>query len=261
MEKEESGKLKAINVTAPGGVSIKPPKRDRKRAPRGKGKGDAASGESEDEAAPANETPAPKEKTEGAAKSNGRKKGGDKGGEKKTPVEKKAPTESKPREPPFHDAIDEEAKASIKAKGVDLGRKMTVDVAFGDSRIKLGQGGYAGLADSSGMVGEGTYTCDEKGLVAFTWERCLSYSDGKWSSGDIGKLIKSLSLANGTSICQLLLQSKVFAIMYHANSCSSYVTFLLQMRLDLSGQMKPPRVFGELRRATRRKLWQRTASR
>ena len=205
VEKEESVKLKAINVTAPGGVSIKPPKRDRKRAPRGKGKGegDALSGESGDEATPAKEAPVPKEKPEGAAKSNGRKKGGAKEGEKKAPAEKKVATESKPREPPFHDAIDEEAKASIKAKGIDLGRKMTVDVAFGDSRIKLGQGGYAGLADATGMVGEGTYTCDDKGLVTFTWERCLSYADGKWSSCDTGKLIKSLSLANGKSTFEL----------------------------------------------------------
>ena len=194
VEKEESGKLKAINVTAPGGTSIKPPKRDRKRGPR-KGKGGTASGESGDEAAPA-DNEAPKEK-EGGAK-NGRKKSGEKkpAAEKKAATEKK--TEAKPREPPFHDSIEEEAKASIKAKGVDLGRKMTVDVAFGDARIKLGQGGYAGLANASGMVGEGTYTCNEKGQVTFTWERCLTYADGKWISGDIDKLTKSLSLVNGT---------------------------------------------------------------
>lgn len=191
VEKEESGKLKAINVTAPGGESIKPPKRDRKRGPR-KAKSGTVSEESGDEMV---ETEEPKEKEVGAK--NGRKKRGEKKLAAETKVAEKKP-ESKPREPPFHDAIDEESKASIKAKGVDLGRKMTVDVAFGDSRVKLGQGGYAGLANATGMVGEGTYTCDAKGEVTFTWERCLTFADGKWSSGDSGKLVNSFSLANGT---------------------------------------------------------------
>lgn len=182
VETEESGKLKAINVTAPGGGSIKPPKRDRKRGPR-KGK-NGESGESGDDV-----TGEKKEVTEKDTKEN---EGPKPNGRKKS--EKKA--DPKPREPPFHDVIEEDVKVLIKATGVDLGRKMTVDVALGDSRIKLGQGGYAGLANASGMVGEGTYTCDEKGQVTFTWERCLAFADGKWSSGDMEKLIKSLSLAS-----------------------------------------------------------------
>lgn len=195
VETEESGKLKAINVTAPGGTSIKPPKRDRKRPPR-KGKVAAENGEPGEEEI-AVEGDAVKEKSGGGGGRNGRGRKST-GGEKK-PVTEKA--EAKPREPPFHDAIDEEAKASIKAKGIDIGRKMTVDVALGAARIKLGQGGYAGLADGSGMVGEGTYLCDSSGLVTFTWDRCLVYAaaDGTWTSSDTSKLLQSVSLANGTS--------------------------------------------------------------
>lgn len=198
IEKEESGKLKAINVTAPGGASIKPPKRERKRLPR-KGKEEGANGdEAEAEVAADDEADADGAKEGGGAgRSNGRRKGGR---SRKTPDGEVKTAEPKPRVPPFHDVINEEAKNSIKAKGVDLGRKMTVDVAFGDLRIKLGQGGYAGLASAKGTIGEGTYTCDDNGLISFTWERCLAFADGKWTSADVGTLVGSLSLANGTSI-------------------------------------------------------------
>lgn len=183
MEKEEdTGKLKAINVTAPGGGAIKPPPRERKRRPlKGKSSGGAgaATSSGDEAAAPSDE------------KKNG---GGKKAGGAGKPS---AATSSSGREPPFHDIIGADAKAKIKDKGVDLGRKMTIDVALGDARIKLGQGGYAGLALASAVVGEGTYTCDESGNVNFTWERCLEYKDGSWTAGDAGKLLKSFSLANG----------------------------------------------------------------
>lgn len=174
VEKEESGKLKAVNVTAPGGGSLKPPPRDRRRRSGRKGKG---SGESGDEAVVSGD--------EGAKKSGG----GRNGGKKK---------ETKPREPPFHSVIEVDVKEQITAKGLELGQKMTIDVANGDARVKLGQGGYAGMALESGLVAEGTYTCDEKGTVTFTWERCLEYKDGEWSPGDTEKLIKTMSLVSGT---------------------------------------------------------------
>ena len=181
IEKEESGKLKAIDVTAVGGGPVQPPKRDRKRGPR-KGKTSGEGGE----AAPA-PTPAP-----AAASTKATTNGGKGGAAKEKPA----------REAPFHDVIKDDAKAKITAKGVELGRKMTIDVALDDSRIKLGQGGYAGLAHASGMVGEGSYVCDADGLVKFTWERCLKYKDGKWSKGETSELLQSFSLVNGK--CNLL---------------------------------------------------------
>jgi len=179
IEKEESGKLKAINVTSVGGGPVKPPKRDRKRGPR-KGRPSEEGGA---EAAAATAAP---------AKKNGGKANGGGGGGGDTPAKEKAA-----REPPFHDVITEEAKKQIAAKGVDLGRKMTIDVALEQARIKLGQGGYAGLAHASGMVGEGTYACDEQGQVTFTWERCLKHADGKWSTAETSELLPGFSLANG----------------------------------------------------------------
>lgn len=100
--------------------------------------------------------------------------------------------------------MTEEVKASIAAKGVDLGRKMTIDIALGGARIKLGQGGYAGLADARGMVGEGTYTCDPAGNVSFIWERCLLFSDGNWNAASTDSLLKSLSLPKGMWIKSMI---------------------------------------------------------
>jgi len=174
IEKEESGKLKAIDVTAPGGGPIKPPKRERKRGPRSKGaKGGAAAAEGEEGGATNGNHAAAKE-----------------------PV---------PREPPFHDILTEENKAKVAAKGVDLGRKMTVDVALDEARIKLGQGGYAGLAHARGMVGEGTYVCDEQGQVTFTWERCIQYTGGKWVKAETSELPQKFSLVEGMFLSLLLL--------------------------------------------------------
>lgn len=113
----------------------------------------------------------------------------------KKPIENDTP--QKEREPPFHDSINEAAKEAITGKGIELGQKMTIDVAIGDTRIKLGQGGYAGLAHSSGMVGEGTYICNENGVVTFDWERCLEFIGGSWTSGSTSKLMTSLSLTAG----------------------------------------------------------------
>jgi hypothetical protein len=176
-----------MNVTAPGGLSIKPPpKREKKRPPRkaptaenGDSANQAVTTEADDNVAP------PKEK-------NGRTK---KAAVKKTTG---TPTSTKPpRDPPFHDVLTDDVKTSIAAKGVELGRKMTVDIALGGARIKLGQGGYAGLADARGMIGEGTYTCDMTGNISFVWERCLVFSDNKWNATATDALLLSLSLPKG----------------------------------------------------------------
>jgi hypothetical protein len=109
------------------------------------------------------------------------------------PKEGAAPKAKSPREPPFHAVLSEEIKAEIAAKGLQMVRN-TVDLAIGDARIKLGQGGYASLVEKSGIVGEGSFVCDEAGQVVFTWERCLQMANGAWQVGDVSQLMSSLSL-------------------------------------------------------------------
>jgi hypothetical protein len=196
IETEASGKLKAMNVTAPGGTSIKPPpKGERKRRPRKTAVGSSPdeNGVSHDADTPA-DTAVTGDDVAPSKERNGRTK---KPTVKKTATTPIATSSKPPRDPPFHDVLLDDVKASISAKGVDLGRKMTVDIALGGARIKLGQGGYSGLADARGMIGEGTYTCDSAGNVSFSWERCLLFSDNKWNATTTDALLLSLSLPTG----------------------------------------------------------------
>jgi hypothetical protein len=190
IETEASGKLKAMNVTAPGGVSIKPPPKREKKRPQRK----AVAAENGDAVNPALTT-AVDDNVAPVKEKNGRTK---KPSVKKAAETTAAAIAKPPRDPPFHDVLTDDVKASIAAKGVELGRKMTVDIAIGGARIKLGQGGYAALADARGMIGEGTYTCDMTGNVSFVWERCLVFSDNKWNATATDALLLSLSLPNGT---------------------------------------------------------------
>jgi cold shock CspA family protein len=195
VEKEDSGKLKAINVTSPGGGPIKPPSRERKARIRKE-----RPGKNDDNADSAGEG-------KDAAVSDDGGEDGNTGGKGRAPGRRRNPRPprkngdsadgpKKEREAPFHDVINEETKNKITEKGVALGQKMTVDVALGDARVKLGQGGYAGLAHASGMVGEGTYKCDENGAITFDWERCLIFADGNWAKADTSELMPSMSLAD-----------------------------------------------------------------
>jgi hypothetical protein len=176
VEKEESGKFKAVNVTAPGGGPLKPPP---KREPRVKT--EPAEGDELKESGDEN----------GEKSARGNRRGGGRGGRgKKSTGEKKV-------DPPFHDVIADEVKQQIEATGIELVKKNTIDVALGGARIKLGRGGYCGYCSSDATVAEGTYICDEQGVVTFDWKLAIEYSGDKWIPSDISKLMPTLSLVAG----------------------------------------------------------------
>lgn len=187
VEKDEEGKLKAMNVTGEGGTPLEPPPREKKpkkasldKAPRDK---------------PNNRKPTKKNGNVETPKTEGPKR-----------------KDSKKKEAPFHSVLLDEVRSKVKERGIDLNMKSTVDVALEDSRIKLGQGGYAGLVKADGTIAEGGYDCDEHGLVTFKWDRCLIFEEGKWKLGDEKALIASVCLTDGKlmlaescslNICQL----------------------------------------------------------
>lgn len=105
-------------------------------------------------------------------------------------------------DPPFHDVIKPAVKEKIQSRGLDLNLKSTVDIAVGGARVKLGQGGYAGYAHAEGKIGEGSYDCDDEGLVTFSWKRCLKFNGGTWEAEDPSLLPSSVSLQDGESLCQ-----------------------------------------------------------
>jgi hypothetical protein len=182
---EDTGKLKAVNVTNPDGSPVVPPPRERRRRQPKEDDGAEGGGEATAEGEEKTEDETAKKPR---GKGKGRKPSGGKDDAKKSTTVK---------DPPFHTSISEDVKKTMEEKGLELGKRTTVDVAIGDARIKLGQGGYAGVALASAAVGEGSYTCDESGTVTFKWDRSLEFKDNAWTKGDESKLIVSLSLADG----------------------------------------------------------------
>ncbi|KAL7577439.1 hypothetical protein ACA910_004723 [Epithemia clementina (nom. ined.)] len=100
------------------------------------------------------------------------------------------------REPPFHTKLSEDLRTQITAKGIVLGNRTTIDVALAPhARIKLGQGGYAGICLQTAIVGEGTYVCDPAtALVTFTWTRAIQCTANAWQPYEPSQLLPSFSL-------------------------------------------------------------------
>jgi hypothetical protein len=182
VEKDEAGKFKATNVTLPGGQPVKPPPKREPRAPSAdQENGDGAA------AAPSGGRGGGRRRISGRSGPGGRGRGGS--------------GTSGPRPPPkeaFHSVMTDAAKETVKSKGIDLGTKLTIDLALGDSRVKLGQGGYCSYCTKDAKVYEGTFTCDENGAIQFEWARALVCTGGTWSPTDASTGMKSLSLTGGT---------------------------------------------------------------
>uniref|UniRef100_A0A7S2VCA4 CSD domain-containing protein n=1 Tax=Entomoneis paludosa TaxID=265537 RepID=A0A7S2VCA4_9STRA len=185
-KEEETGKLKAVNVTNVDGTPIVPPPRQPRR-PRNKAE------EGGEETTPVEE--------DGEAPKNSSRRNNNKGKSSRNNNNKTSDdTKSTPRDPPFHAKLSDELKGQIESQ-TSLAltpHKTTVDVALGDhTRIKLGQGGYAGICLASpAMIGEGHYECTELGVVRFSWARSIKFLEEtqEWTVADAADLLNTFSL-------------------------------------------------------------------
>jgi len=93
-------------------------------------------------------------------------------------------TEEKKKQPAkrFDDGFSDAVKAQIKKK-VEV-RSPICMISIGDARVKLGPEGYCAILHSSGIVGEGTFVCDESGVVTLTWRNILTCEDNAWTPSD-----------------------------------------------------------------------------
>lgn len=157
---DDDGKAKAVNVTAPGGGPCTGVRSRRRQGGGGGGGGN-------------NSKPAPRNQN------------------------RRGP--AKPKEPFWHESLNEDVKNILKEKDIRT-TTGTIDVAVGDARVKLGTQGYASVAHAAGIIGEGTFACSENGVATFTWEHCISYS-GSWvvDQEKAALLPSSLSLSDGMS--------------------------------------------------------------
>jgi hypothetical protein len=158
---DDDGKLKAVNVTAPGGGPCTGP-----RIRHGPRRTDADAGEHQN--------------------------GGTNGNRKKK--ERPAP------QPKWHEELAQSVKDSLTDKSISLATG-TIDVAFDTARVKLGTGAYTSMVDSSGYLAEGSYTHSEDGTIKLTWDRALKLDSGEWKSMPVESVEpKTLNLSDGTFV-------------------------------------------------------------
>lgn len=170
---DADGKLKADNVTAPGGGPCTGPRRQRKE----KKPVDAA-------AAPVAvaEKPAKKKQPAADSKNGGKKKNG-----------------KKPQDQPWHEILKTEVKELLSSKSIRHATG-TVDVAIDKQRIKLGTRGYVSMAHADAILAEGTFAANEDGVITMTWEHVLKFSDGEWKGASADGVIGSFALTDGNIV-------------------------------------------------------------
>jgi len=142
---DEDGKVKAVNVTAPGGGPCTGPRKPRPHIRRRDGRGGGGGGK--------------KSSAAGATAGAG-------GANNKGPA--------KPRDPFWHESLNDSVKGMLEEKGIRMGTG-TIDVSIGEARVKLGTNGYSSVAHAEMMLGEGSFTCDVDGNVTLTWKHCIAF--------------------------------------------------------------------------------------
>jgi hypothetical protein len=203
---DDTGKLKAVNVTSADGSPCPGPdarKRRPKKSTSGVGKGEkdvtAASGDDGEN----------KNGSVDEGKSNDKGNSGKKprrrnrnNGSKKGANGTVAPSSAEAKKEDSWDKIlDENVQEALKSKNITVngGRAF---LAFGDARIKLGTDGYAALAHSTAVLAEGSWTVIPSGAVTFMWERVLKLDENEWVLSTVlaekEVLINGIDFSDGT---------------------------------------------------------------
>lgn len=174
---DDGERVKAENVTAPGGGPCTGPS-SRHRGSRNKKTTDAnAEGTSEEEGAEDgnhDEEAAADGEKEKKTRPRGRGRGAPRGrGPNNANKEHKEPVVF------WHASLSPEVKMALETKGVRT-TTGTIDVSIGSARVKLGTGGYSSVAHADGVLAEGNFTCENDGQVTMVWEKVISFSNGEW---------------------------------------------------------------------------------
>lgn len=97
-------------------------------------------------------------------------------------------------EPHWHAELNDNVKMAIESKGIRA-TTGTIDVSIGSARVKLGTGGYSSMAHAEGILAEGSFEYENNGTATIRWERCIVFKDGAWIGVDSdARLVSSLSL-------------------------------------------------------------------
>ncbi len=122
--------------------------------------------------------------------------------EKSSPPKRRERRERREPQPIWHDTLSPEVKQSLQDKNIRTSTG-TIDLSYGNARIKLGTRNYASLANEDKVLAEGSFTCDSDGLATFEWKRALRFSvdnegDGLWNVLlDLKSLVSEIKLTDG----------------------------------------------------------------
>lgn len=213
MYTDEAGKYKSRNVTQPGGAPCEIPERKSTGA-RKRGTGDGEGGkdgegdgkEKENKNGEGNKNGESGDAKGGRPRRNNKaKKEGD--GNAGSDNKKEAGAAGRGRPAPrkrFDDGISADVKTKMKDKKLDM-RQTSLLIVMDNFRLKFGPDGYAALCHADGIMAEGTFTCDDEGIVTLTWKNMLKFEGGEWKTDDpiagssTGVLVSTFNWTDGES--------------------------------------------------------------
>jgi len=170
---DDGGRIKAENVTGPGGGPCTGPRKHRTNRRR----------EHEEH----------HEEDHPAVNGGGRRRRNDHGGSR---GRRNQPRTNKPTEAHWHASLNPNVKNALETKGIRAATG-TIDVSVGSARVKLGTGGYSSVAHADGILAEGTFSCDSEGNATMQWDKCIAFKDGAWVLVENeSRLVTALSLAD-----------------------------------------------------------------
>ena len=194
----EDGKVKAEDVTAPGGGPVKAPnnaaRRPRRRRGGGRGGAKAEAGAAGDEEGGQDggdgggDRYQDGEEAGGAAAGGGGEGAGGEGGGTRRGRGAGSGRRAAPREKRSHwheGALSEDVKKVLTDKSIRTSTG-TLDISFGDARIKLGTRSYSSVAHAAGLLAEGSFECDADGNVTLEWKRAIKFDmdSAEWHGCD-----------------------------------------------------------------------------
>lgn len=173
---DEDGKPKAENVTAPGGGPCTGPRKLRTHQNRRR-----------------------RHHTSQKNDVNG-EMGGVGGGETTTTSGEDGKASTAPRkkepQPLWHDALSEEVKMALSDKSIRTSTG-TLDISYGNARIKLGTRSYSSIANEDGVLAEGSFECDADGHAEFEWKRAIRFTDVWNPFLDLNSIVSEVNLTDG----------------------------------------------------------------
>mmetsp|Transcript_31609 Transcript_31609/g.48388 ORF Transcript_31609/g.48388 Transcript_31609/m.48388 type:complete len:258 (-) Transcript_31609:401-1174(-) len=194
--KDDTGKIKADDVTAPGGgpcTGPRPPRRRRQnRDDEDEEDGtedDTVGDQQQDDQQQQQDAKAGGRRGRGGGRAGGNPGRGGRGG--------RATNQTNVL---WHSNLEASVVERLKANNIRCSTG-TIDISVDKARVKLGTRGYASSAHADKYLAEGQFVHTPEGQVTFTWERCIQFDADEWKPVALDQIqsvfVPSLNLTDG----------------------------------------------------------------